>query len=60
MAQLLALIETLAQRKKVAVFMDEVQDLMDIEKGQSYLGEMRGIIQHQAGIPYVFAGSNRE
>ncbi|MEM9160238.1 MAG: hypothetical protein AAGB46_14430, partial [Verrucomicrobiota bacterium] len=60
LSQLLAAIEEISQSKKIAVFMDEIQDLLDMDDGEAYLSEMRGAIQHQEALAYVFAGSNRE
>jgi hypothetical protein len=53
------LIEELGKKHRLAVALDEFQDIRDVPDADAVLGEIRGRIQLQAGISYVFAGSIR-
>lgn len=53
------LIKDLYGEKKVAVVMDEFQDILDLPDAMEVLSIMRGIIQYQTDIPYIFVGSIR-
>ncbi len=59
LSHLLEVVGEMAKRRRVAVFFDEIQDLMDVDGSESYLWELRGITQSQHNVPYIFAGSNR-
>jgi hypothetical protein len=52
-------IEKLSENTRLVVVLDEVQALRKLENGDALLGELRGRIQRQRGIPYIFAGSVR-
>lgn len=52
-------VEKLAERNRLVVVLDEFQDIRGIPDGDALLGELRGRIQRQRNIPYVFAGSIR-
>lgn len=49
----------LAREQRFVIVLDEFQDIRRLEHGDAVLGEIRGRIQMQEGIPYVFAGSIR-
>ena len=52
-------VERLAESNRLAVALDEFQDIRGIPDGEALLGELRGRIQRQRNIPYIFAGSVR-
>ncbi len=49
----------LAQRNRMVVILDEFQDIRRLDRADAILGEIRGRIQMQSGVPYLFAGSIR-
>ena len=49
----------LSRDHRFVIVLDEFQDIRRLEHGEAVLGEIRGRIQMQEGIPYVFAGSIR-
>lgn len=53
------LIEDMSRRHRLAVLLDEFQDIRLIEDEDALLGAIRDRIQRQKGIAYVFAGSIR-
>jgi AAA+ ATPase superfamily predicted ATPase len=53
------LIQALYDGKKVAIVMDEFQDILDLKDSHEALAIFRSNIQHQPQIPYVFIGSIR-
>lgn len=53
------LIEEVAAKNRLAVALDEFQDVRDTPDSDALLGEIRGRIQQQSEIAYVFAGSIR-
>lgn len=53
------LIAEIAKEKPVAVAFDEFQDVKDIKGAEALLGRMRGRIQRQKGVAYIFTGSIR-
>lgn len=53
------LIEELAVKHRVAVALDEFQDIRDVPDADALLGEIRGRIQQQKKVGYLFAGSIR-
>jgi len=53
------LIEEVRPSPRLAVALDEFQDLRDIPQADQVLGVMRARIQRQNDVPYVFAGSIR-
>ena len=57
--EVLALIEGLARRSRIAVALDEFQYILNIEDSQQALSLFRGKIQFQTDIPYIFVGSIR-
>lgn len=52
-------VENLASHTRLVVVLDEFQDIRGIPDGEALLGELRGRIQRQRNVPYVFAGSVR-
>jgi len=58
--ELLAIVGHLGEGRKMAVVMDEFQDVMGIPDADRVLAAMRGRIQRQSSIAYVFAGSVRD
>jgi hypothetical protein len=58
--EVLTLVENLHREKPLVVFLDEFQDVLRVEEDpRGVLAQLRGTIQHQADIPYLFAGSIR-
>jgi hypothetical protein len=55
----LDLIEEMSRRRRLAVLLDEFQDIRLIEDSDALLGAIRDRIQRQKGIAYIFAGSIR-
>jgi hypothetical protein len=53
------LIEDMSRRHRLAVLLDEFQDIRLIEDADALVGAIRDRIQRQKGIAYVFAGSIR-
>lgn len=53
------LIEEVAQKNRVAVALDEFQDIRDVPDADALLGEIRSRIQQQKKVGYLFAGSIR-
>lgn len=53
------LVEELAGRQRIAVLLDEFQDVRRIEGAPALLGAIRDRIRRQPGVAYVFAGSIR-
>jgi hypothetical protein len=53
------LIENVATRQRIAVALDEFQDIQRLSEADAVLGEVRGRIQRQRKVPYIFAGSIR-
>jgi len=49
----------IAEQNKVVVILDEFQDIRRLDNCDAVLGEIRGRIQLQSGVPYLFAGSIR-
>ncbi len=56
---LLDLIETLNQKKPLAVFIDEFQDILNLPDANHTFALLRSKIQFHQEIPYLFAGSIR-
>lgn len=52
-------IEGLSKQHSLVVALDEFQDVAALPDASAILGEIRGRIQTQRGVPYVFAGSMR-
>jgi len=52
-------VEDLAAQHPLVVALDEFQDVAQLDDASSILGEIRGRIQTQSRVPYVFAGSIR-
>lgn len=57
--EVLALVKTPHGRKPLIAFFDEFQDILKIENSRAALAQLRGTIQHQGEVPYLFAGSIR-
>jgi len=57
--EVLSLIESLHKKKRIVVVLDEFQDILQLDEPREALSLMRGKIQFQKDIPYVFAGSIR-
>lgn len=53
------LVEELARKNRIAVALDEFQDIRDVPDADALLGEIRGRIQQQKKVGYLFAGSIR-
>lgn len=56
---ILKLIARKNARKSLLVFFDEFQDVLKLTDSRELLAQMRGEIQHQGDVPYIFAGSVR-
>lgn len=54
------ILEETARRKKIVVFIDEFQDVLNIKDHKSILALLRSKIQIQKDIPFIFGGSIRE
>lgn len=52
-------LEELSTRRKLAVALDEFQDVRQVEEGDALLGEIRSRVQRHGHVPYLFAGSIR-
>jgi hypothetical protein len=52
-------LEELSGEMKLVIVLDEFQDIRRLDQADAILGEMRGRIQRQGSLPYVFAGSIR-
>ena len=48
-----------AEQQKIVVILDEFQDIQRLDRTEAVLGEIRGRIQTQTAVPYLFAGSIR-
>lgn len=57
--EIVAFLAAQSQRKKTVVVFDEFQDVLNLPDAQSVLALLRGKIQFQADVPYVFTGSVR-
>lgn len=58
--EVLTLVENLHHNKPLVAFFDEFQDVLRLEEDpKGALAQLRGTIQHQADVPYLFAGSIR-
>lgn len=55
----MGMIRRLAKDDQLCVVFDEFQDILDIERADVVLAEMRSTIQLQADTPYFFSGSVR-
>jgi hypothetical protein len=56
---LLKVVEQMYRRKKLAVFIDEFQDILKLPDHREVLAVLRSRIQFQSDLPYVYAGSIR-
>lgn len=45
--------------RKPVILLDEFQDVAAMPEAERVLALMRGVIQHQSDLPYVFAGSDQ-
>jgi uncharacterized protein len=52
-------VEELSARHRLAVVLDEFQDIRQVEEARALLGEIRSRVQRPGRVPYVFAGSIR-
>lgn len=57
--EVLGLIAQAHDQKPLAVFLDEFQDILKTEDPRAIQAQMRGAIQHQTEVPYIYAGSIR-
>lgn len=57
--EVLELVESVKGKKPLAVVLDEFQDVLNVEDARETLALLRGKIQFQSDIPYVFVGSIR-
>ena len=58
--EVLRVIESLHRNKPLVAFFDEFQDILKVEEDpRGVLAQLRGTIQHQTEVPYLFAGSIR-
>lgn len=57
--EILSFIESLHKKKRLVVVLDEFQDILHLEDSREALALLRGKIQFQGDIPYLFAGSIR-
>ena len=57
--EIVAFLAAQTRTGKVAVVFDEFQDILNLPDAQSVLALLRGKIQFQADVPYVFTGSVR-
>lgn len=57
--QIIGLVKSAYQRKKLVVVIDEFQSVLDLEDSQEILAELRAQIQHAPEVPFFFAGSIR-
>ncbi|MBO4288257.1 MAG: hypothetical protein J5985_08860 [Kiritimatiellae bacterium] len=55
----MGMIRKLAKDERMCVVFDEFQDILDIERSDAVLAEMRSTIQFQADTSYFFSGSVR-
>ena len=55
----MGMIRRLAKDERVCVVFDEFQDILDVDRSDVVLAEMRSTIQFQADTPYFFSGSVR-
>ena len=55
----MGMIRSLAKDERTCVVFDEFQDILDIERSDVVLAEMRSAIQFQPDTPYFFSGSVR-
>ena len=59
LAVVMGSIRKLAKDERICVVFDEFQDILDIERSDVILAEMRSTIQFQPDTPYFFSGSVR-
>ncbi|MBI4924880.1 MAG: hypothetical protein HY843_03065 [Bdellovibrio sp.] len=57
---ILSLIEMKSKTKKIVVVMHEFQDIGNLKNANEVLAILRGQIQYQKNIPYLFSGSIRK
>ena len=55
----MGMIRKMANDERICVVFDEFQDILDIDRADVILAEMRSTIQFQANTPYFFSGSVR-
>lgn len=58
-SQVLDLVEATHRTNPLVVFFDEFQDVLKVDDSRGVLAKLRGTIQHQSEMPYIFAGSVR-
>ncbi|MCK5735017.1 MAG: ATP-binding protein, partial [Spirochaetaceae bacterium] len=54
-----AAISQQTKKQQLIIAMDEFQDILRVDGADVILGELRGFIQQESRIPYIFAGSIR-
>ena len=57
--EVLTLIESLGEKRRLVVVLDEFQDILNLEDSHEALALLRSKIQFQSDIPYIFVGSIR-
>jgi len=55
----MGMIRRLAKDERICVVFDEFQDILDVDRSDVILAEMRSTIQFQPDTPYFFSGSVR-
>ena len=55
----MAMIKKLAEGERICVVFDEFQDILDLDRSDVILAELRSTIQFQSGTPFFFSGSVR-
>ncbi len=56
---ILEAIGSLHDSRPIAVLIDEFQDVARMQDGEQIVALMRGVIQFQSNLPYIFAGSDQ-
>ncbi|MBO7653608.1 MAG: ATP-binding protein [Kiritimatiellae bacterium] len=59
LGSVMGMIQKLAKDGRICVVFDEFQDILDIDRSDVILAEMRSTIQFQPDTPYFFSGSVR-
>jgi AAA+ ATPase superfamily predicted ATPase len=58
-SEVFTLIESLAEKRRLVVVLDEFQDILKLENSHEALALLRSKIQFESDIPYIFVGSIR-
>lgn len=57
--EVMALIKSVAGKKRIAVVFDEFQEILNLKDANEAIGLLRSSVQFQGDIPYAFVGSIR-